>query len=221
MNLSSDTVAVLKNFSDINQNILVKPGNKVQTISTMKNILAEAEISEKFDSEFAIYDLPEFLRAVELFQKPSLNFNGGSNVQIADNNSKQSIKYFFADKSVIVAPTKNITMPDKEVTFTLKKDDFAKLQKGVTTLNLPDVAVKGDGKSITLVATDKKNKSSNDYSISVGETNKTFTAYFKAENFKMVSDDYDVAISKQKISHFVNRNKPIQYWIALEPDSEF
>ena len=221
MNLSSDTVAVLKNFSDINQNILVKPGNKVQTISTMKNILAEAEISEKFDSEFAIYDLPEFLRAVELFQKPSLNFNGGSNVQIADNNSKQSIKYFFADKSVIVAPTKNITMPDKEVTFTLKKDDFARLQKGVMTLNLPDVAVKGDGKTITLVATDKKNKSSNDYSMAVGETNKTFTAYFKAENFKMVSDDYDVAISKQKISHFVNRNKPIQYWIALEPDSEF
>ena len=221
MNLSSDTVAVLKNFSDINQNILVKPGNKVQTISTMKNILAEAEISEKFDSEFAIYDLPKFLRAVELFQKPNLNFNGGSNVQIADNNSKQSIKYFFADKSVIVAPTKNITMPDKEVTFTLKKDDFARLQKGVMTLNLPDVAVKGDGKSITLVATDKKNKSSNDYSMIVGETNKTFTAYFKAENFKMVSDDYDVAISKQKISHFVNRNKPIQYWIALEPDSEF
>ena len=221
MNLSSDTVAVLKNFSDINQNILVKPGNKVQTISTMKNILAEAEISEKFDSEFAIYDLPEFLRAVELFQKPNLNFNGGSNVQIADNNSKQSIKYFFADKSVIVAPTKNITMPDKEVTFTLKKDDFARLQKGVMTLNLPDVAVKGDGKSITLVATDKKNKSSNDYSMAVGETDKTFMAYFKAENFKMVSDDYDVAISKQKISHFVNRNKPIQYWIALEPDSEF
>ena len=112
-------------------------------------------------------------------------------------------------------------MPDKEVTFTLKKDDFARLQKGVMTLNLPDVAVKGDGKSITLVATDKKNKSSNDYSMVVGETNKTFTAYFKAENFKMVSDDYDVAISKQKISHFVNRNKPIQYWIALEPDSEF
>ena len=221
MNITTDTLSVLKNFSDINQNILVKPGNKVQTISTMKNILAEAEISEKFDSEFAIYDLPEFLRAVELFQKPNLNFNGGSNVQIADNNSKQSIKYFFADKSVIVAPTKNITMPDKEVTFTLKKDDFARLQKGVMTLNLPDVAVKGDGKTITLVATDKKNKSSNDYSMAVGETNKTFTAYFKAENFKMVSDDYDVAISKQKISHFVNRNKPIQYWIALEPDSEF
>ena len=221
MNLSSDTVSVLKNFSDINQNILVKPGNKVQTISTMKNILAEAEISEKFESEFAIYDLPEFLRSVELFDKPELKFNGGSNVQIADSNSKQAIKYFFADKSVIVSPTKNITMPDKEVTFTFKKETFAKLLKAATTLNLPDVAVKGDGKSIKIVATDKKNKSSNDYSIEVGETDKTFTAYFKTENFKMVSDDYDVAISKQKMSHFVNRNKPIQYWIALEPDSEF
>jgi hypothetical protein len=221
MNLSSDTVSLLKNFSDINQNILVKPGNKVQTISTMKNILAEAEISEKFESEFAIYDLPEFLRSVELFEKPELKFNGGSNVQIADSNSKQAIKYFFADKSVIVSPTKNITMPDKEVTFTFKKETFAKLLKAATTLNLPDVAVKGDGKSINLVATDKKNKSSNEYSLVVGETDKSFTAYFKTENFKMVSDDYDVAISKQKISHFVNRNKPIQYWIALEPDSEF
>ena len=221
MNLSSDTVSVLKNFSDINQNILVKPGNKVQTISTMKNILAEAEISEKFESEFAIYDLPEFLRSVELFEKPELKFNGGSNVQIADSNSKQAIKYFFADKSVIVSPTKNINMPDKEVTFTFKKETFAKLLKAATTLNLPDVAVKGDGKSINLVATDKKNKSSNEYSLTVGETDKNFMAYFKTENFKMVSDDYDVAISKQKISHFVNRNKPIQYWIALEPDSEF
>jgi hypothetical protein len=220
MNLSSDTVAVLKNFSDINQNILVKTGNKLQTISTMKNILAEAEISEKFESEFAIYDLPEFLRAVELFEKPELKFNGGSNLQIADANSKQAIKYFFADKSVITCPTKNITMPDKEVTFTLTKDAFAQLLKGVTTLNLPDVAVVGDGKNIKLVATDKKNKSSNNYSVNVGETTKTFSAYFKAENFKMVNDDYDVAISKQKISHFVNRNKPIQYWIALEPDSE-
>lgn len=221
MNLSSDTISVLKNFSDINQNILVKPGNKVQTISTMKNILAEAEITEKFESEFAIYDLPEFLRSVELFEKPELRFNGGSNVQIADSNSKQAIKYFFADKSVIVSPTKNITMPDKEVTFTFKKETFAKLLKAATTLNLPDVAVKGDGKSIKIIATDKKNKSSNEYSLTVGETDKKFTAYFKTENFKMITDDYDVAISKQKISHFVNRNKSIQYWIALEPDSEF
>ena len=220
MNLSSDTVAILKNFSDINQGILVKPGNKLQTISTLKNILAEAEVPEKFDQEFAIYDLPEFLRAVDLFDKKTLKFNGGQNLTIADDNSRQSIKYYFADKSVVVSPTKAITMPDKYATFQIKSDTFNKLMRGVTTLNLPDIAVKGDGKEISIVAIDKKTPS-NDYSIVVGESDKKFTAYFKTENFKMIEDDYDVAISKAKISHFINKSKPIQYWVAIEPDSEF
>ena len=221
MNLSTSTVAILKNFAEINKNILVKPGKQLSTISTLKNILAEADIDNKFEQEFAIYDLPEFLRAVELFEKSDIEFNGTSNLKIKNANSRQSVKYFFADKSVIVAPTKGITMPDKYVTFTLKKTQFADLQKGIVTLNLPDIAVKGDGKTITMVATDKKNKSSNDYSEIIGETNKKFNAYFKAENLKVIGDDYDVEISQQKISHFVNRNKPVQYWIALEPDSEF
>ena len=221
MNISGDTVNVLKNFSNINQNILVKPGNTIQTISTAKNILAEAEITEKFESEFAIYDLPEFLRSVDLFDKSELNFNGGQNLTIRDTNSKQSIKYFFADKSVIVAPTKSITMPDKHVSFTFKKEQMNKLMKAATTLNLPDIAVKGYGKTIAMVATDKKNNTSNEYSIEVGETDKSFTAYFRTENFKMIEDDYDVAVSVKNISHFINRNKPVKYWIALEPDSSF
>jgi len=221
MQLSSDTVAVLKNFADINQNILVQKGNTLTTISTMKNILAEAEISDSIPQEFAIYDLPEFLRSIDLFQKPSLNFEGESHVNIADGNSKQSVKYFFADKSVIVAPTKTITMPDTFVSFTFKKGMFEQLMKGITTLGLPDVAVIGDGTAIKMVATDKKNKSSNTYSVDISPSDKKFTAYFKAENFKMVPDDYDVAVSSQKISHFVNRTKPVKYWIALEPDSTF
>jgi len=221
MKLSSDTINLLKNFSDINPNILVKEGNKLSTISTMKNILAEADISESFDQEFAIYDLPEFLRSIDLFAKPKLEFNGGSNVMIADENSKQKIKYFFADKSVITAPSKSITMPELFVSFTLKKEMFEKLMKGVTTLNLPDVSVVGDGKNITLRAADRKNNTSNTYSVDVGESDKKFEAHYKAENFKLVTDDYDVDISAQKISHFTNRSRPVQYWIALEPDSTF
>ena len=221
MNLSTNTVAILKNFSEINKNILVKPGKRLQTISTLKNILAEADIDNKFEQEFAIYDLPEFLRAIELFTKSDIKFNGSSNLVISDTNSKSSIKYFFADKSVIVSPTKGISMPDKYVTFTLKNNSLADLHKGILTLNLPDIAIKGDGNNITIVATDKKNKSSNDYSVVIGTTDKKFKAYFKAENLKIIDGDYDIAISSKRISHFVNRTKPIQYWIALEPDSEF
>ena len=221
MNISTDTISILKNFADINTNILVSPGSELKTISTMKNIQATANISESFEQEFGIYDLPEFLRAVELFDKSKIAFNGGTNLTIKDAGGRQSIKYFFADKSVIVAPSKTINMPDKYVTFNLKKDDFERLMKGCTTLNLPDIALNGNGKTLSMVATDKKTPSSNDYAIEVGETDKTFTAYFKTENFKMIRDDYDVAISEQKLSHFINKNKPIQYWIALEADSEF
>ena len=221
MNLSTNTVTILKNFSEINKNILVKPGKRLQTISTLKNILAEADIDNKFEQEFAIYELPEFLRAIELFTKPDIKFNGSSNLVISDTNSRQSVKYFFADKSLVVHPEKGISMPDKYVTFTLKDKTLADLNKGILTLNLPDIAVKGDGKNITLIATDKKNKTSNEYSANIGTTDKKFSAYFKAENLKIIPDDYDVAISTKKISHFVNRSKPVQYWIALEPDSEF
>jgi hypothetical protein len=221
MNLSTDTLAILKNFSEINDNILFKPGSKLNTISAMKNILAEATITEKFDTEFGIYSLSEFLRAVELFDKPAVKINGANYASISDEKIKQTIKYVFADKSVVVSPQKGINMPDKTVAFTLKKDDFSKVQKAATVLNLPDIAIKGDGKKISFVATDKKNKSSNEYALNLGETDKEFTAYFKSENFKIISDDYDVAISKAKISHFINRSKPVQYWIALEPDSEF
>ncbi len=220
MNLSTDTIAMLKNFSDINQNILIKPGNKIQTISNMRNILAEAEIKEKFDSEFAIYDLPQFLRSLDLFKSPELKFNGGASMTISEAKSSKSVKYFFSDKNTVFTPNK-INMPDNHVTFTLKNDDLAELHKGVTTLNLPDVSVIGDGKNIKLVATDKKNKTSNEVSTVIGESDVKFTAYFKSENFKMIPDDYDVAISKAKISSFISRGKNVQYWIALEPDSEF
>ena len=219
MQISSDTINVLKNFSDINQNILVKSGKTLTTISTMKNILAEAEISDDMPQEFAIYDLPEFLRTIDMFSKPSLNFDGESHVEVVEG--KQKVKYFFADKSVIVAPTKTITMPDTFVSFKFTKDMFEKVMKGINTFGLPDVAVVGDGTSIKMIATDKKNKSSNTYSVDICESDKVFTGYFKAENFKMITDDYDVAISSQKISHFVNRTRPVKYWIALEPDSTF
>ena len=221
MNLSTDTLAILKNFSEINDNILFKPGSKLNTISAMKNILAEATITEKFDTEFGIYNLPEFIRAVELFENPAVKINGANYAIISDQKTGRIVNYSFADKSVIVTPLKSISMPDKTVTFTLKNNDLAALQKAAVTMNLPDIAVQGDGKNISLLAHDKKNKSSHRYFNKVGEIDKVFMANFKSENFKIIADDYDVAISKAKVSHFINRSKPVQYWIALEPDSEF
>ena len=221
MNLSSKTVSVLKNFADINENILFKPGKTLSTISNQKNVLAEAQVDETFDQEFGIYKLPDFIRCLELFDKADLQFNGGQSLTIKDSAGKAKLKYMFADKSVLTSPTKTIELPDKEVTLSLKKDVFDKLMRVAVTLNLPDISIEGNGKTIEFICLDKKDSSTNDYKMEIGTTNKVFKAYFKKENFKLIPGDYDVAISKQKISHFINRSMPIQYWIAVEPDSEF
>ena len=221
MKVSSQTLSVLKNFSEINENILVKPGNTITTISTLKNVLAQATIDERFEQEFGIYKLPEFLRSVELFEKPELNFNGGQYVTINDEKYGSEIQYFFADSSVLVTPSKTIELPDRYVTFQFTKEKFERLMKGANSLQLPDIALKGVDGKMTITASDKKNKSSNEYSVSLGETDKNFTVFFRMENFKQIEDDYDVAISEKGLAHFIGRNQQVQYWIAVEKDSVF
>jgi len=221
MKISDSTISILRNFSDINANILFKPGKTLNTVSTMKNIMAKAEVEEDFETEFGVYDLPEFLRAIDSFKQPVLKFNGSANLKIQDEKTSLSARYAFADKSTLVTPTKEIKMPDQTVTFTLKNEDYESVKKLYTNLSLPDIAFKGEGGKIKLVALDKKNSNSNESSIIVGETDIEFTAYIKAENMKIIPGEYDVALSKAKIAHFINKKVKVQYWIALEADSTF
>ena len=221
MKISDNTIGILRNFSDINANILFKPGKTLSTMSTMKNIMAQADVEEEFESEFGVYDLPEFLRAIDSFQQPVLKFNGTANLKIQDEKSTLSARYAFADKSTLRYPSKQISMPDKTVTFSLKNSDYESVKKLYTNLSLPDIAFKGEKGKIKLVALDKKNSNSNESSVVVGETDLEFTAYIKAENMKIIPGDYDVALSKAKIAHFINRKVKVQYWIALEADSTF
>jgi len=221
MKISDSTISILRNFSDINANILFKPGKTLNTVSTMKNIMAKAEVEEDFETEFGVYDLPEFLRAIDSFKQPVLKFNGSANLKIEDEKTSLSARYAFADKSTLVTPTKEIKMPDQTVAFTLKNEDYESVKKLYTNLSLPDIAFKGEGGKIKLVALDKKNSNSNESSITVGETDIEFTAYIKAENMKIIPGEYDVALSKAKIAHFINKKVKVQYWIALEADSTF
>ena len=221
MKISDNTIGILRNFSDINANILFKPGKTLSTMSTMKNIMAQADVEEEFESEFGVYDLPEFLRAIDSFQQPVLKFNGTANLKIQDEKSTLSARYAFADKSTLRYPSKQISMPDKTVTFSLKNSDYESVKKLYTNLSLPDIAFKGENGKIKLVALDKKNSNSNESSVVVGETDLEFTAYIKAENMKIIPGDYDVALSKAKIAHFINKKVQVQYWIALEADSTF
>ena len=220
MKLSESTVSLLKNFSSINQSLLFKEGNKLRTISVMKNILVEANVSETFPKDFGIYDLNQFLNGLSLHSSPDLDFDNDQYVVIKEGKSRS--KYFFADPSVIVAPPeKEITLPSEDVCFVLTSQQLEKLKKAASVYQLPDISAIGENGVVKLVARDKKNDTSNDFSIVVGETDENFVFNFKEENLKIVPGNYDVVVSSKLLSRFSNQNIDVEYYIALEPDSTF
>ena len=220
MKLSEKTLTLLKNFSNINQSILFKQGSSLRTMSVMKNILAEATIDEDLPADFGIYDLGQFLNGLALHTRPELDFQNEGFVYIKEGSMRS--KYFFADPKVIVTPPeKEITLPSEDVSFTLSTDQLDKLLKAAGIYQLPDLAVVGKNGVVKIQVRDKKNDTSNDFAITVGETDDTFEFNFKVENIKILPGTYDVVVSKKLLSRFTSQNYNLKYYIALEPDSTF
>ena len=220
MKISDTTKEILKNFSEINPNLMITPGKQIKTISTMKNILATAEVEEDFPQDIAIYDLSEFLGMMSLFSKPTFAFEEKS-MTISEEGTSTKSRYFFADASILTTPQKDVKMPDTEVEFTLTEADLVKVKKAAAMLQLPDISVKSNGGDIMMSAVDKKNETANTYGVKVGDIDKTFDFHFKTEHLKMLPGDYNVAISSKLISNFKHKNKSLQYWVALENTSKY
>ena len=220
MKLSDKTLSLLKNFSTINQSILFKQGTKLRTISVMKNILAEATIEEELPKDFGIYDLGQFLNGLSLHQSPELDFVNDGHVVIKEGRMRS--KYFFADPNVIITPPdKAIDLPTEDVSFELSTDQLDKLLKAAAIYQLADLSVVGGEGVVKVLVRDKKNETSNDFSIIVGETDATFSFNFKVENIKILPGNYEVVCSKNNLSRFTSKNQDLTYFIALEPDSTF
>ena len=218
MKLSNGTINVLKNFSTINQNLVIKEGSDISTMSAMKNIVAKAKVEEAFTKEFAIYDLNEFLSALSLFEKPDLDFQDDY-VVITEEGSAKSLKYWYSDPSVVTTPTKDINMPSNEVQFDFSSDSLAEITKAASVIGAPDMVLE-KGK---LRVTDKKNTTANDYAteLDVPESDVDYKFWFKVENLKLLPGSYSVEVSSKNISRFSNSNVDIEYFIALEPESSY
>lgn len=217
MKLSKETVAVFKNFAGINSNLLLKEGNKIATISSQKNVMADTVVSEVFPSEFGVYDLNEFLGAMSIFEDPELVF---TEKFVTISQGGRSIKYFAAAADVLVSPQKSITFPEAEVNFNLSASQLDMIRKTASVLRSDDLSIVGDGSSITAVVGDKKNATGNSFSEKVGNTDKSFKVNLKVENLKMLPGDYAVSVSSKKISRFKGSGDLV-YYVAVEADSTF
>ena len=219
MKLSENTVNVLRNFATINQGLVFKSGSTLRTVSKQQNVLAKATVTESFDKNFAIYDLNRFLAVLSSMNDPDLTVGTG-NVKIASGTSKTT--YGLSDETMVVsAPDNDITVQNAEVKFTLTKDSLAQVIKLSGVLGLPNIAVRGNRKKISIAALDVKNQDSDVFSVDVGDTSAEFQFIFVTENFKMIPGDYEVQISSKGVSHFKSKKDPLEYWIATEVGSKY
>jgi hypothetical protein len=219
MVLTEKTLQVLKNYSNINRNILIKEGNVLKTISEALNVFASAEVDMTFPRTFGIYDLNEFLNVISLADSPRLTFEN-EHVLITDGTGRSKIKYFYAAQDTITCPKKDPTMPsDANISFVLDSETLSRIKRAASVLGHTELSVSVDNGLLNLSVIDSSDKTSNVFSIYVDGTftDSDFELVFNISNLKMIDGDYDVKISDQRfISHFVNRDNGVQYWVALE-----
>ena len=222
MKLSEHTTSVLKNFATINQNLVIKEGSELLTMSAMKNIVAKATVEENFPKELAIYDLNEFLAALSLFKSPILDFDDQFVTINEETDPKKKLKYFYSDPSVVQSPSKTITMPSEEITFELNSNSLSEMKRAASVIGAPDMVLEKLNGSSSLVAKDKKNDTANNYSSDIiTKGDGEFKFFFKVENLKLMDGSYNVSISSKNISNFKSKNSQVEYWIALEPESTY
>ena len=216
--ITKPTIEVLKNFCSINKSIVIKPGNQIATLSINKNILAIADVEEQFDKQISIYDLGVFLGGLSLFDQPKIDTSKENYLTVSDTAGRSKTRFFYADPDVITQPPeKEITLPSIDVNFRLDQSVLQQLQRAASVYQLPDLCLYGDGTDIQLRVTDKKNDSSNSFSVGVGDTTEEFCYCFKVENLKLLPGSYQVSVSKTNVALF--QGEGIKYFIALEPNA--
>jgi len=222
MKLSKTTLEILKNFSVINPNILLNPGNRISTLAEAKNIMASATIAENIPRQAGIFDLTQFLSTVSLLESPELEFTE-SCVLLKDEDTS-AIEYRYSRLDVLTFPTKEVQMPTADVQFTLSANTLGKIRRAASVLGHSKVEIAGAEGKISAQVVDKENASANKYSIVLDGENvckNVFSFIFPIDNLKILAGDYRVEISSRLISKFINTSVPVEYWIAMDKTSTF
>lgn len=219
MELSKETLSLIKNFASINGSLLLKKGNKLTTIAEGKNVVADVTIKETFPVDFGIYDLNEFLSVISLFPTTDLEFT--EKFVLVSDGGKSKIKYFAAGEGIVKGAPATIKFPSADITFELKAADLAMILRTSSALKSSDVAIVGIDGELRVVVADKANDTSNAYEVVLGKTDEEFKANLKVENLKMLPGDYKVSLSKKRISKFESTSTDLTYFVAVEGDSTF
>lgn len=220
MKLSRSTIDVLKNFAQINNGMVIHAGNRIRIQDNLNKQIAYANIEDEFPRDFAVYDLGEFLSALNLVPNADLDF-GEKTVVISNDTTSLTFRYANSDFVVEAPEAVNFPPLDNDVaTFKLRGDDLTSVLKASNTLGLPEIrvsTVKGSS-DIKLSAINVEGGSKHAFEIKVGETDVDveYQFDFDSELLTIVKQDYDVMIHPAGIGRF--ENETMEYNIVTRPE---
>jgi hypothetical protein len=226
MKLSANTVAVLKNFCNVNANLVIEPGKVIRTIGPSRNIFAAATVEDDFPRQVAIYDLNSFLATVTLFDNVDLDF---SEKYMVVKSGDAMIKYFYSDPSIVqAAPNKEITLDEELFSFNLTADEVNAITKVSAILSAPTLSLTcADGK-VNLTVSDRKNDTSHSYLKEVGSCGTDFDVRLRVDEWKIMPGDYSGTVARKKhkdgstvgVVRWVNKTIPLTYFMTVDTNSK-
>jgi len=215
MKFTAKTIQVLKNFASINSCIHFKKGNILKTVNQPYTIVGMAKLDQEIEQDFAIFDLNRFLGALSLFNNPDIKLH--ERYMTITDGSKE-LNYVFADPATILKPKDGLALPNVATTVKISASTLADILKALSVMGLPELALVGDGESISVQAINSEDPTSDVFKITnLGNTDKVFKAIYKVENLKILPGEYTVDIASKGISLFKGEN--IEYFVAIEKNS--
>ncbi len=215
MRLTKETYNILKNFAVINSNILINPGNTLKTMSSGKNIYAEARVAEDFDVAVPIWDLNKFLGVISMFANPDLEFY---ETYVVISNGRSSVKYFYSEPTLLTVPTREVKMPKTAIKFDLDEKDLNEVLKAANILQVSDFNLIGESGRFYITVDDASQSTSNSFEIVLDEnySGPDFQGTINVSEIKFIPGSYTVELTDTVISKFTHKSLDLSYYVAIK-----
>ena len=225
MRIARNMIAVLRNFSKINDGLCFEKGHTLRTVHTQKVMLAEAGLEEECPAEASLFSVKDFLRLIARSEHPleltfdttaSQDFPQGC-VSVHEVETQKRIgSVAFCPPDVIKTPPKERLVVEKDIAFDLTAADLAYLTTQPDK-RMSEIVMCASGVTVRL------QKMLNDSIQGFIEVRNTlpdaapFQGAIKTEYLKrLMTGPYAVHIAQKGLAHFLYKGFPLEYWVMLE-----
>lgn len=221
MKISSKTIKILQNFSNINEGIVIHPGNVLRTMNgNERSVFAEAVVDELFEKEFGIYDLKRFLAILSMTKEPDIEVD---DVVVKIRGGKSTVNVRHTNTKLIKSPPNDRSINAEYLaTFDMGELDIKWLFDTSSILGTPHIIFVAKDGMIKVQCADVEGKLVDEGSLELCNSETAFKAVLSVEKLKIMPGAYEVSVSSKGVVQFAAKNIKLKYWIAiLKEPSEF